>query len=96
VLYGGTERSILMNDYKLIFEIDGGERYRLYDLSVDWLEQSDAAGRQGMRAADMMLMLEGFRTRLLEDTTVADAPLPGNQEKRVLESLKALGYIGTD
>jgi arylsulfatase A-like enzyme len=96
VLYGPTERGILMNDYKLIFEISGGERYRLYDLSADWLERSDAAGHQGMRAADMSFTLENFRARLREEATAADTIAPGDQEQRVLQSLKALGYIGTD
>jgi arylsulfatase A-like enzyme len=93
MLYGGTERSILQNDYKLIYEIEGGERYKLFNLSVDPLEQSNASRRMQMRAADMRLMLEGFHARLLEDAGTPAAP---EEDERVLRSLKALGYVGSD
>jgi len=96
MLYGGTERSILVNEYKLIYEIDSGERYRLFNTPADPLELSDVSRSLELRASDMMLMLDKFHTRLLEDTGVADGPARREEDEGVLRSLKALGYVSGD
>jgi len=93
MLYGGTERSLVVDEYKLIFEIDGRERRRLYNVFVDPFEERDISQRVHLRTADMRIALESFHTKLAEDS---DSPATAADDERVLESLKALGYIGGD
>ena len=94
MLYGGTERSLLKDGYKLIYEVAGGEVYRLYNLSTDPLENHDAGNRLSMRREDMRILMENFHAGLIAETT-NETP-SDKEDDDVLRSLKALGYIGGD
>jgi len=73
--------------YKLI----KAPRPELYDLSADPQEATNVFGRQPEVARDLMAKLD----RLMEETgRGAPAPAPADLDKKTLESLAALGYIG--
>lgn len=96
MLYGGTERSVTTNGYKLIYEVDGGDRYRLFNIAADPYEMRDIAQQSQLRATDMRLVLEGIHTRLSEDYQNGTTQTTSPEDESVLRSLKALGYIGGD
>jgi len=79
--------SLRTRRYKLI----EAPRPELYDLAADPHEATNVYARQPDVARDLVRRLD----RLIEDTgRGAPAPAPADLDKKTLESLAALGYIG--
>jgi arylsulfatase A-like enzyme len=100
MLYGGTERSLLFGGYKLMYQAEGRERDKLFNLASDPYETVDLSGRFHTRAADMRRVMDDLHARLLEDYQRGvgsdDVPIASEEDERVLRSLKALGYLDSD
>ena len=79
--------SLRTRRYKLI----EAPRPELYDLTADPQESTNVYARQPGVARDLTARLD----RLMEETgRVAPAPAPADLDKKTLESLAALGYVG--
>jgi arylsulfatase A-like enzyme len=96
MLYGSTERSLVDDGYKLMFD-EQGDRYFLYDLSNDPGETIDLSAMQEDRTNRMKIALNELHSRL-KATYLAWQPEGGRddlseEDRKVMEnSLRALGY----
>jgi len=98
MLYGSTERSLIANGHKLMYE-EQDDRYALFDLSEDPDEERDVTELRTEPATDMREGLWEFyddlaldydsrRATAAEDSTIAD-----EEARRALDALRSLGYI---
>jgi arylsulfatase A-like enzyme len=96
MLYGSTERSLVDNGYKLMFD-EQGERYALYDLSADPGETNDLSAKYKDRTNQMKTKLNALHDRL-EAEYLASQPdggsdaLSDEDRKAMEDSLRILGY----
>jgi arylsulfatase A-like enzyme len=96
MLYGSTERSLVADGYKLMFD-EQGDRYALYDLSEDSAETVDLSEIEEGRTRRMKDMLNELHSRLKADY-LAWQPKDGRDRlseedrKAMEESLRVLGY----
>ncbi len=96
MLYGSTERSLIEDGYKLMFD-QQGERYTLYDLSKDPGETHDLSASQVDRAARMKAALDDLYNRLqadyLERLAEGGREVLSEEDRKAMEdSLRVLGY----
>jgi arylsulfatase A-like enzyme len=100
MLYEGTERSWMRNGYRVMFEVAGDEKYSLYNMETDPLEESDVSARH----PDLFNAMRGELNALNEQFTADFEASPGDaapesaadkdaEDERTLRSLRALGYI---
>jgi len=95
MLYGGTERSLSVADFTLIYD-EQEQTYALFDVSVDPREVSDISQRQPGRTAKLAAALVSIHTELVADRKLraADASdTPTSRDERMLRALRALGYV---
>ena len=96
MLYGSTERSLVDDDYKLMFD-EQEDRYALYDLSKDPGETMDLSALQEDRTSRMTTALNELHSRL-KAAYLAWQPEGGRDElseedrETMEKSLRALGY----
>ncbi len=99
VLYGGAKRSLTTDGHKLIFDIQEN-RYSLFDLKTDRLEEVDVAANQPERVAAMQREMKAWRVRLAAFDSSRIVPVgatdwipPAPDDEQAME---ALGYVGDD
>jgi arylsulfatase A-like enzyme len=100
MLYGSTERSLIVGDRKLMFDKQG-KRFKLYDLAADPGELVDIGGREKGRVRAMSARLRKFHRRLSEDydarrrkgRTIKDHAREKEKEEEMMRALRSLGYI---
>jgi hypothetical protein len=95
MLYGGTERSLSVADFKLIYD-EQEQTYALFDVSVDPEETSDLSRQQPGRTVELADALVSFHAELIADRKkrAADgSETPKNRDERMLRALRALGYV---
>ena len=100
MLYGGTERSLTRDGFRIMYDHDRGKQFFLYDIDKDPLELEDVADRHRDRLRSMreelrdryMDYLRDFR----ETRETSHDPVAQEEEKeneKVLRAMKSLGYI---
>jgi arylsulfatase A-like enzyme len=89
MLYGSTERSLQVDGYKLLVDVDE-DRHALYEVESDPLERIDLARREPERARALRNQLTQLHERLRRDYVPAETEA---DDAAGLEALKALGYV---
>lgn len=84
-----VRRSIYQDDYKLIMSGDRAEA--LYNVAADPAENRNLIASEPARAADMRHRLRQFVQQV--ESAAPAAPIETADDERVLEHLRALGYI---
>lgn len=95
MLYGSTERSVITDGYKLMFDEQEG-RYALYDTAKDPGELNDLSESERERTEELRAVLDETYHELVTDyLSRADDRSPASAEEaaRMREALRALGYI---
>ncbi len=96
MLYGSTERSLVDDGYKLMFDEQDG-RYALYDLGADPGETNDLSAKQDDRTARMKTELNNLHGRLKAayhaSRVAGGRDALSDEERKVMEeTLRVLGY----
>lgn len=97
MLYGSTERCLISDGYKLMFDAQRRPAYRLYHIVEDPNEISDVTGRESSRYERMIGILQERHSRYVDDyeATIDPKAAGTNPEtQRVLRAMRALGYVG--
>lgn len=99
MLYGSTERAVISDGYKLMFD-EQERRWTLFDVSADPNELTDMAQERPDRAQRMAKLLRDTYSRLVEDFRRFQSQ--GSAEEHAidpsddLDALRSLGYIDTE
>jgi len=96
MLYGSTERSMIVDGYKLMFDAQEEPPYRLFDVHTDSLEKTDVLAADADRGAGMEHALEVHGARVVDDLASLLRPRaaePDPETERVLQAMRALGYV---
>jgi arylsulfatase A-like enzyme len=99
VLYGPSERSLIENGLKLMWD-QKDNKYTLYDLGSDRLELTDISGDHEADVVRMGSAIMNYSEKLAVDyrnrasaATVPDSLAAAEERERVLKAMKSLGYI---
>jgi arylsulfatase A-like enzyme len=97
MLYGSTERALIVDEYKIMFDEQGGS-HRLYDTKSDPSEMVDLADRHPSRTRELGAKLKEMHERLEAERSVRfpaldDAVVSDEERERLLRAMRALGYI---
>ncbi len=98
MLYGSTERAIVDQGYKLLYD-QQGDVCSLFDLTADPEETVDLATQQTQRAAMMCAKAQEIYGTLLEDhwkrrARAGQEGVESDEDRqRAMEALRSLGYV---
>lgn len=97
MLYGSTERSVIADEYKLMFDAQTEPSYRLFNTEFDPLERQDVAAAQPERVERMKASLQARFDRSSADYAerAGQAAVTGSdpETERILKAMRALGYV---
>lgn len=97
MLYGSTERSLIDNGYKIMYD-EQSKQWRLFDVQEDPGETVDLSEQLPERSLEMQKALNNLYRRLRRDYHSLSRKYTLQERKqnrqRALEALKSLGYIG--
>jgi len=96
MLYGSTERSMLKDGYKLMFDAQGRPPYALFDAVNDPFETRNVIGQQSSRAAAMEDALNAHLKRVADDYAAIAKPSSPEDDvetQRILQAMRTLGYV---
>jgi arylsulfatase A-like enzyme len=96
MLYGSTERSLIADGYKLMFDAQELTPYRLFDIVADPLETTDIFARETRRVDQLREQLGKQHARLVDDyeSLLGPAEVEVDPEiQRILRAMRALGYV---
>jgi arylsulfatase A-like enzyme len=97
MLYGGTKRSLIEDNWKLMFDAQSNPPYTLYDIEHDPLEHTDLAAAQTERVTRMQQQLGKHTDRVVADLKASfhGTPFASSPEtERILQAMRTLGYVG--
>lgn len=97
MLYGSTERSLIQNGYKLMYD-EQGEQHRLFDVLTDPDETIDLAADEPERRDAMRSDLWNLHNRMRNEYLDRFGPQLASPKSReetqqALNALRALGYV---
>lgn len=101
MLYGSTERSMIRNNFKVMYDKQDGA-CSLFDIVSDPMELVDIADQNAQTATTMCAevqkiyqALQGdFRARFVASNDTKTSDERTRERERALEALKSLGYVG--
>jgi len=97
MLYGGTKRSLIEDNWKLMFDTQAKPPYALFDIEHDPLEQTDIAAAQTERVTRMEQQLGKHTDQVVADLKASfhGTPFASSPEtERILQAMRTLGYVG--
>jgi hypothetical protein len=97
MLYGSTERALIVDEYKIMFD-EQGASHRLYDTKSDPSEMVDLADRHPGRTSELGVKLKEIHERFEAERSLRfpgldDAVVSDEERERLLRAMRALGYI---
>lgn len=96
MLYGSTERSVLQDGYKLMFDAQGRPPYALFDATRDPGETRNVLAEQPDRAAAMEKMLNAHVAHVTDGYAAIARPSTAKDSveiERILDAMRTLGYV---
>jgi arylsulfatase A-like enzyme len=95
MLYAGTEQGLLANGLRLMYDSEREEPFSLFDSRTDPQEMENILNHNKTEAQSMREDLDRLRERLALDlyADVSEDDSNEGESERVLNSLRALGYI---
>ena len=94
MLYGNTERSLLVNDTKMLFNAMD-DSYSVFDVRADRAELRNVSAQQAEVASKMRQALDAMHERLKREFDAEHDPneAPGAEDEELMRALRALGYV---
>ena len=102
MLYGSTERAILEDGFKLMYDRQG-DQYALYSVLTDPDELSDVAAEYPDRTDQLKRRLMSLHAQFKKDydargsaKKMTNSTDTEREQQETLDALRALGYVGDD